>query len=165
VYDPNPLKVVSVSSSSFYKNSGNRNLTIQLSSFFDLPDVALSASIDSSPISANSIILALMASGLNGQNFCFRGYLPVKEHLRCKAIKDFETASIKDKQTQIFIETPYRNDYLLADFLKTCSGRTWLCIAQNISAPTAFIKTKTIEEWKKEIPVLGKVPVVFLMQG
>ncbi len=113
----------------------------------------------------NSIVLALMASGLNGQNFCFRGYLPVKEHLRCKAIKDFETASIKDKQTQIFIETPYRNDYLLADFLKTCSGKTWLCIAQNISDPTAFIKTKTIDDWKKQIPVLGKVPVVFLMQG
>jgi len=110
----------------------------------------------------NSIILALMASGLNGQSFCFNGYLPVKEPVRGQRIKALEQISQKEKQTQIFIETPYRNEVILADFLKNCQGNTHLCIAKNISAHDAFIKTKTINEWKKDIPVLGKVPAVFL---
>ena len=110
----------------------------------------------------NSIILALMASGLNGQSFCFNGYLPVKEPARGQRIKTLEQISQKEKQTQIFIETPYRNEVIFADFLKNCQGKTLLCIAKNISAPDAFIRTKTISEWKKDIPVLGKIPAVFL---
>jgi 16S rRNA (cytidine1402-2'-O)-methyltransferase len=116
-------------------------------------------------VGPNSLILALMASGLNGQSFCFTGYIPVKEPLRSKRIKELETLSIKDNQTQLFIETPYRNDHLLADLLKNCNPKTRLCIAQNITAPDEFIKTKTIAEWQKTLPVLGKVPTVFLILG
>lgn len=113
----------------------------------------------------NSLMLALMASGLNGQSFCFNGYLPVKDPMRTKRIKDLEAISVKDNQTQLFIETPYRNDHLLADMLKHLSGKTRLCIAFNIGAPGAFIKTKTVMEWNKQVPVLGKAPAVFLMLG
>ena len=113
----------------------------------------------------NSLILALMASGLNGQSFCFTGYIPVKDPMRSKRIKELEATSIREKQTQLFIETPYRNDHLLADLLKHCIGKTRICIAQNITAPDAFIKTKTAAEWGREIPVLGKTPAVFLMLG
>ena len=116
-------------------------------------------------VGPNSLILALMASGLNGQSFCFTGYIPVKDPQRMKRIKELEATSQKDNQTQLFIETPYRNDHLLADLIKHCSGKTRLCIAQNISAPDGSIKTKTITEWSKEIPVLGKVPAVFLLLG
>ena len=111
----------------------------------------------------NSIILALMASGLNGQSFCFRGYLPVKEPLRSKAIHESETLSATKHQTQIFIETPYRNDHLLADLLKTCNGKTQLCIARNIGGSDSLIITRSIHDWKREIPVLGKMPTVFLL--
>lgn len=113
----------------------------------------------------NSMILALMASGLTGQSFCFTGYLPVKEPMRSKRIKELEATSIKERQTQLFIETPYRNDHLLADLLRNCNSGTRICIAQNITAPDAFIKTKVVGEWKKEIPKLGKVPAVFLLHG
>lgn len=113
----------------------------------------------------NSLILALMASGLNGQSFAFTGYIPVKDPMRTKRIKELEALSIKDRQTQLFIETPYRNDHLLADLLKHCHPRTRICIAQNITAPDAFIKTKTAADWLKEVPVMGKVPAVFLMLG
>jgi 16S rRNA (cytidine1402-2'-O)-methyltransferase len=116
-------------------------------------------------VGPNSIILALMASGLNGQSFCFTGYLPVKEPARGKRIKDLEALSVKDNQTQIFIETPYRNDALLADLLRHCHDKTRICIAKNITAPGSFIKTRTISEWKKSKPQLGKDPAVFLMLG
>jgi 16S rRNA (cytidine1402-2'-O)-methyltransferase len=116
-------------------------------------------------VGPNSLILALMASGLNGQSFAFHGYLPVKDPQRSKRIKELEALSVKEKQTQLFIETPYRNDTLLADLLKNCHPNTRLCIAQNITAPDAFIKTKTGADWKKQVPALGKVPAVFLMLG
>lgn len=113
----------------------------------------------------NSLILALMASGLNGQSFCFAGYLPVKDPMRMKRIKELEAISMKEQQTQLFIETPYRNDHLLADLFKHCSGKTRLCIAKNITAGDAFIQTKTITDWQKQKPVLGKDPAVFLLLG
>ena len=113
----------------------------------------------------NSLILALMASGLNGQSFCFTGYIPVKDSMRSKRIKELEAISIKEKQTQLFIETPYRNDHLLADLLKNCNPATRICIAQNITAANAFICTKTVAEWSKAIPQMGKIPAVFLMLG
>jgi 16S rRNA (cytidine1402-2'-O)-methyltransferase len=113
-------------------------------------------------VGPNSIILALMASGLNGQSFCFHGYLPVKEPFRSQRIKHLEQLSKKENQTQIFIETPYRNNQLLADFLKNCSDSLRLCIAQNITAENQSIKTKTIAAWKKQKPTLEKVPTVFL---
>jgi len=111
----------------------------------------------------NSMILALMASGLNGQSFCFNGYLPVKEPHRSQRIKALEQLSQKEKQTQLFIETPYRNNLLLSDFLKHCQNSTRLCIAMNLTTADAFIKTKTIADWKKEKTELGKFPAVFLI--
>lgn len=113
----------------------------------------------------DAIILALMASGLNGQNFSFIGYVPVKDPLRSKAIKDLEARSIKEGQTQIFIETPYRNNAILADLLLHCNGNTLICIAYNITAADEWIRTKTAAEWKKDIPKLDKSPAVFLLAG
>ena len=114
-------------------------------------------------VGPSSLILALMASGLNGQSFCFNGYLPVKEPARSQKIKQLEAASRKENQTQLFIETPYRNNSLLDDLLKACNENTRLCIAQNITAPDQFIKTKTIARWKKQKPDLEKLPAVFLL--
>ena len=111
----------------------------------------------------NSLIMALMASGLNGQNFAFNGYLPIKEPRRSQRLKELEAHSAKEKQTQLFIETPYRNNMLLAEFLKHCKPYTKLGIAQNITAPGEMIKTKSIADWKKEVPHLDKLPVVFMM--
>lgn len=116
-------------------------------------------------VGPSSLLLALMASGLNGQSFSFTGYLPVKEPARSKRIRELEAISVKEKQTQLFIETPYRNDHLLADLLKACHPKTRLCIARNITAPDALIRTRTIAEWAGNLPVLGKVPSVFLMLG
>lgn len=111
----------------------------------------------------NSIVLALMASGLNGQSFAFHGYLPLKEPARSNRIKELEQLSAKEKQTQIFIETPYRNNPMLDELLKHCRNSTQLCIAQDITAPCAFIKTKTIYDWKQNKPTLVKAPAVFLL--
>lgn len=113
-------------------------------------------------VGPNSIILALMASGLNGQSFCFHGYLPVKEPFRSQRIKHLEQLSKKENQTQIFIETPYRNNQLVDDFLKNCHDHLRLCIAQNITAENQLIKTRTIAAWKKQKPSLEKLPTVFL---
>lgn len=113
----------------------------------------------------NSLVLALMASGLNGQSFAFNGYLPVKEPMRGQKLKELEARSVRENQTQLFIETPYRNDSMLTDLIKNCNPKTRICIAQNITAPDAFIYTKTAGEWEKNKPVLGKVPAVFLMLG
>jgi 16S rRNA (cytidine1402-2'-O)-methyltransferase len=116
-------------------------------------------------VGPSSLILALMASGLNGQSFAFIGYLPVKDPMRAKRIKELEALSVKEKQTQLFIETPYRNNPILAELLKHCNPKTMICIAQNITAPDAYIKTKSVAEWTKETPTLIKAPAVFLMLG
>ncbi len=114
-------------------------------------------------VGPNSIILALMASGLNGQSFCFNGYLPIKDQARSQKLKQLEQLSKKENQTQLFIETPYRNNQLLQDLIKNCSPQTRVCIAQNITGEHEWIKTKTVEEWVKSIPVLAKEPTVFLL--
>lgn len=111
----------------------------------------------------NSIILALMASGLNGQSFAFNGYLPLKEPARSQKLKELEQLSAKEQQTQIFIETPYRNNALLDELLKHCRDNTLLCIAQNITGTDAYIKTLPVSQWKKNKPVLVKQPAVFLL--
>lgn len=111
----------------------------------------------------NSIVLALMASGLNGQSFAFNGYLPLKEPARSQKLKELEQLSTKEKQTQIFIETPYRNNALLDELLKHCRDNTLLCIALNISGKDAYIKTTTVANWKKNKPALAKQPAVFLL--
>lgn len=114
-------------------------------------------------VGPSSLMLALMGSGLNGQCFAFCGYLPVKPEERRKAIKAIEKRSAAERQTQILIETPYRNDSLLADILAVCDGRTRVCIAADLTLPNAFIRTRTVAEWKHDKPLIGKRPCVFLL--
>jgi len=111
----------------------------------------------------NSMMLALMASGLNGQSFAFHGYLPIRDPERSVRIRALEQLSKKEGQTQFFIETPYRNNPLLADLIKNCANSTRICVAQNVTSPEEKIVTMSIGEWKKNIPTLEKSPVVFLM--
>lgn len=113
----------------------------------------------------SSLMLALMASGLNGQSFAFLGYLPAKTEERKQALRSIEKHSSTARQTKIFIETPYRNDSLLADILSVCRADTEVCIAANITMPDAFIRTRTAGEWKKAVPTIGKRPCVFLILG
>lgn len=114
-------------------------------------------------VGPSSIILSLMASGLNGQSFAFNGYLPVKDPQRSKRLKELEARSEKEQQTQIFIETPYRNTTFAQEILKHCNNSTRLCIASNITADNSTIITKAIADWKKQPPILDKVPTVFLL--
>ena len=114
-------------------------------------------------VGPSSILLALMASGLNGQNFTFHGYLPVKPQERTRAIASLEKQAKNSRQTQIFIETPYRNNQMLDDLLKTCSPSTLLCVAADITGENEFIATKTVQQWKKNIPDLHKIPTIFLI--
>ncbi len=116
-------------------------------------------------VGPSSILLSLMASGLNGQNFAFIGYIPVKPAERIAAIRDIERNSGRDKQTQIFIEAPYRNAKLLEDLLSVCNGQTRLCIAVDITLESEFIATKTISQWKRSVPDINKRPAIFLLQG
>jgi 16S rRNA (cytidine1402-2'-O)-methyltransferase len=106
-----------------------------------------------------------MSSGLNGQNFAFNGYLPIDKQDRRKKIKDLESISIKQQQSQSFIETPYRNNKMLEELLLSLSGKTKVCVACDISLPTEFIKTLTVDLWKKQIPDLHKRPAIFIVQG
>lgn len=129
-----------------------------------LVEVAQKMGAQVSPlVGPNSILLALMASGMNGQKFQFNGYLPIDNGEKIKAINEFELESHTKKCTQLFIETPYRNNALLETFLKTCKKNTQLCIAADITGPNEFIKTKTIEEWQKNIPDIHKRPAIFLL--
>ena len=114
-------------------------------------------------VGPSSLMLALMASGLNGQSFAFCGYIPAKTDERRSRLKTLEKISGQLKQTQIIIETPYRNDSLLNDILSVCSASTRVCVAANITMPDAYIKTKKVSEWKKEGLVIGKRPCVFLI--
>lgn len=114
-------------------------------------------------VGPNSILLALMASGMNGQQFRFAGYLPIDTAQRNKAIKELEQDSQKSDSTQIFIETPYRNNQLIEALLKSCTASTRLCIAVDITGKNEWIRTKTIAEWKKEKVDIHKRPAIFLM--
>lgn len=114
-------------------------------------------------VGPSSLMLALMASGLNGQSFAFCGYIPAKTDERKARLKTLEKVSGQLKQTQIIIETPYRNDSLFADMISICSPSTRICVAANITMPDAFIKTKTAGEWKKQGLIIGKRPCVFLI--
>ena len=114
-------------------------------------------------VGPSSLMLALMASGLNGQSFAFCGYIQAKTDERRSRLRTLEKVSAQLKQTQILIETPYRNDSLFADILSTCSPSVRLCVAANITMPDAYIKTRKVGEWKKEGLVIGKRPCVFLI--
>jgi len=116
-------------------------------------------------VGPSSIVLALMASGLTGQRFVFHGYLPVESDRRTKKLVQLEKESIARDQTQIFIETPYRNQKLLESIVAACSGGAVLCIASNLTLAGEFISTRTIKEWKHELPSLNNQPTVFLLRG
>jgi len=116
-------------------------------------------------VGPSSILLALMASGMNGQRFEFYGYLPIEQMQRIKKIKELEQDSLKKDSTQIFIETPYRNNQLLESILQHSRDNTRLCIAANITGTEESIQTKTISAWKKAIPNLHKIPVIFLLHA
>jgi 16S rRNA (cytidine1402-2'-O)-methyltransferase len=116
-------------------------------------------------VGPSSILLALMSSGLNGQRFTFHGYLPVENNRRAKKIAELEKDSITGDQTQIFIETPYRNQKLLESILVNCRDDTALCIACNLTLANEFISTRTIREWKHTLPDIHNKPAIFLLQG
>jgi 16S rRNA (cytidine1402-2'-O)-methyltransferase len=114
-------------------------------------------------VGPSSILLALMASGFNGQSFAFQGYLPIDRAERIKKIKQLESFVYSQNQTQIFIETPYRNNHLLEDLLKHCQAQILLCIAVDLTLPSESVKTRTIDGWKKQAPNLHKRPAIFLL--
>lgn len=117
-------------------------------------------------VGPSSILLALMASGLNGQCFAFHGYLPIEEAERKKAIATLEAESTKRKQTQLFIETPYRNERMFSALLAHCRPQTLLCVATDITLPSELIQTRSIAQWKSQpMPHLSKRPSLFLLLG
>jgi 16S rRNA (cytidine1402-2'-O)-methyltransferase len=129
-----------------------------------LVQVAQDMNVSVSPlVGPSSILLALMASGMNGQQFQFVGYLPIDQGERQKKILDLENESKRKNTTQLFIETPYRNNQLLETILKTCKPATSLCIAVNITSEEESIQTKSIAQWKERIPDLKKKPALFLL--
>jgi len=120
--------------------------------------------ISVTPLSGpSSIILALISSGFNGQNFTFNGYLPIKPEERTAKLRELERKA-SEGFTQIFIETPYRNQKMLESIMKTCHNDTFLCIAEDITLPTESIRTMRISEWKKDLPALDDRLVVFLIK-
>jgi 16S rRNA (cytidine1402-2'-O)-methyltransferase len=114
-------------------------------------------------VGPSSLLLALMGSGFNGQGFAFSGYLPIDKVTRAKKIKELEALSQKTKQTQLFIETPFRNNPLFEEILRSCQASTELCVACDLTLDTEFIQTKTIADWRKKTPDLHKRPTVFLI--
>lgn len=114
-------------------------------------------------VGPSSIILSVMGSGFNGQSFAFHGYLPIEPGERQKRLKELEQRVYSEHQTQLFIETPYRNNKMLEDILKACRPQTKVCVATNITCEGEYIKTKTVQEWKKQLPDLTKIPCIFLI--
>jgi len=114
-------------------------------------------------VGPSSILLAIMASGFNGQSFTFHGYLPIDKADRSRRIKELEGSTERLKQTQLFIETPFRNNALLEEILKTCKPNTRLCIACNLTGEDELVKTQTVAAWKKAPPDLHKKPTIFLL--
>ncbi len=114
-------------------------------------------------VGPSSIILSVMGSGFNGQSFAFHGYLPIEQGERTKTLKMLEQRVYAEHQTQLFIETPYRNNKLVEEILHTCRPQTKLCIAANITCEGEFIKTKTIKAWRGNVPDLSKIPCIFLL--
>jgi 16S rRNA (cytidine1402-2'-O)-methyltransferase len=158
---------------SFYFNSIRSGINTGLVSEAGIPSVADPGSpfvlqahrekIKVIPLSGpSSIILALAASGLNGQNFVFHGYLPKEKSARHDKIRQMEAAARKFRQTQIFIETPYRNQAVLEDLIHVCAGNTMLCVASDITLPTESIMTASVAEWKQKTVNPDKRPTVFL---
>ena len=114
-------------------------------------------------VGPSSLMLALMASGLEGQRFAFCGYLPREKAERDKRIRELEKRSRAERETEIFIETPYRNDVLLTSLMECCAPGTRVCVAADLTLPGESIKTQAIAQWRRNIPALGKRPAVFLL--
>lgn len=114
-------------------------------------------------VGPSSILLSLMASGFNGQSFAFNGYLPINGNERIKKLKQIEHKIISEDQTQIFIETPYRNHKLVEDIIKSCSSSLKLCIAMNLTCDDEYVQTRKIKEWNKNLPSLDKKTCIFLI--
>lgn len=114
-------------------------------------------------VGPSSIILSVMASGFNGQSFAFQGYLPIEPGERGKKIKALEQRVYAENQTQLFIETPYRNHKMVEDLLQNCRPQTKLCIAANITCEGEFIQTRTVKDWLGHVPELSKIPCIFLL--
>lgn len=114
-------------------------------------------------VGPSSILMSVMASGFNGQSFAFHGYLPIEPGERAKKIKALEQRVYAEHQTQLFIETPYRNNKMVEDILHNCRPQTRLCIAANITCEGEYIRTKTIKEWQGKVPDLTKIPCIFLL--
>lgn len=173
-YEWQNMKEVNESTTQHFKKAIRENKTIGIISEAGCPGVAdpgqqlvnmaQEMNVTVKPlVGPSSILLALMASGMNGQQFQFVGYLPIDSAERTKAIKSLESESRQKNCTQIFIETPYRNNQLLETVLKTCQPQTKICIAVDLTADTEMIKTKTVKEWKTAIPQIHKRPAIFLM--
>lgn len=132
----------------------------------NLVDLAHRHDIEVIPfVGPSSLMMALMSSGMNGQSFAFNGYLPVKPHERKAKIKELEKRSRNGKQSQIFIETPYRNDAMLADILEVCEASTRVCVAADITLPSAYIKTRRVQDWRQNRVTIGKRPCVFILMA
>ncbi|MBI1341594.1 MAG: SAM-dependent methyltransferase [Terrimonas sp.] len=116
-------------------------------------------------VGPNSILLALMASGFNGQRFNFRGYLPIDNQEKIRQLKAFESESVKRETTQIFIETPYRNNQLIDALLQNCQPDTRLCIAVDLTGEKEWIRTLPLKEWKLQKPDIHKIPAIFLLMA
>ena len=114
-------------------------------------------------VGPSSIILAVMGSGFNGQSFAFNGYLPIEPDERIKNLKKLEQRAYTENQTQLFIETPYRNAKMMADILKACRPQTHLCIAAGLTTQDEYIRTRTVKEWGGKLPNLDKIPCIFLI--
>ena len=173
-YEWQNIKEVNAETILQFKNAIKQNKTIGLISEAGCPGVAdpgqqlvmiaQEMNIAVKPlVGPSSILLALMASGMNGQQFQFVGYLPIDSAERLKAIKNLESESKQKNCTQIFIETPYRNNQLLDALLKNCKANTLVCIACELTSESEFVKTRSVQDWKKQVPDLHKKPVIFLL--
>lgn len=114
-------------------------------------------------VGPSSIILSVMASGFNGQSFAFHGYLPIKPDERARRLKQLEQRIYNEQQTQLFIETPYRNGKMVEDIIKNCRPQTKLCIAANLTCADEYVRTRTLKEWRGSVPDLSKIPCIFLL--
>ena len=114
-------------------------------------------------VGPSSIILSVMASGFNGQSFAFNGYLPIKPEERAKKLRQLEQRIYSEEQTQLFIETPYRNGKMIEDIIKNCRPTTKLCIAANLTCDDEYVRTKTVKDWRGKVPDLSKIPCIFLL--
>ena len=114
-------------------------------------------------VGPSSIILSVMGAGFNGQNFAFNGYLPIEPAERIRRLRELEARVYQENQTQLFIETPYRNQKLMDEILRVCRPQTRLCIAANITCEGEYIQTRSVKEWKGHLPELNKIPCIFLI--